>query len=295
LARVLLTEDDYDAARVTKDFLGALGIDVEVAGDGELALAALQADDYDLLLLDLALPGLDGFALLRTAHRLGLTRRTKILLISGVFQPRREITDFLRTEGIGAFLPKPFGLIELRAAVRRVAPHVLGEAEQPAPSQNNLVHLLRQLRIPGEQLARGVRVSETAEALSTRLNHAADLDPRVPCRIDGRLAASTALLTPAFEGQADESLHALEALPGTEDLIDLVRARMVAEADPELPLALEGHVVGIADALAGGRRDRDREQRVVDATTTRVPALDTWDVFAAADPVYESLAPPTGW
>ena len=295
MARVLLIEDDYDAVRVTQDFLGALGLSVEVAGDGELALAALQADDYDLLLLDLALPGLDGFALLRTAHRLGLTKRTKILLISGVFQPRREITDFLRTEGIGAFLPKPFGLIELRAALRRVAPHVLGEGERPAAEHSNLLHLLRQLRIPGEQLARGVRVSETAEALSNRLNRAADLDPRVPCRLDARLAASTALLTPALQEQADESLHALEALPGTEDLIDLVRARAVAEVDPDAQLALEGHVVGIADALAEGRRNRVREGRFVEATLQRVPALDTWDVFAAADPVFESFAPPTGW
>jgi|GEM_PF-7102646 len=290
MPHVLLIEDDYDSARVTQDLLSALGMDVDTAGDGELALAAMQNGDYDLMLLDLALPGLDGFALLRTAQRLGLTKGTKILVISGVFEPRPAIKQFLRDEDIGAFLPKPFGLIELRAALRRIAPHLLGEAARPAGPRPGLVGMLRQLRLPGEALARGVRLADTAEMLSHRLNSQADLDPRIPCRIDDGLAASAALLTPAFEADLDAATAALEGVTGGEGLLRL--ARSVSNPDRSLsePIALEAHVVGLSSPLSLGQRDRPREQALMDAATDCLEHLDGWDVFTTADPVFESIA-----
>jgi DNA-binding response OmpR family regulator len=114
LVRILVVEDDRKLARVLSRALREAGYAVDIALDGHQATDQATAVSYDLIVLDILLPGIDGFEVcqrLRRAHC-----PTPILMLSA----RSEIADRVRGLDLGAddYLPKPFALEELRARVR---------------------------------------------------------------------------------------------------------------------------------------------------------------------------------
>jgi DNA-binding response OmpR family regulator len=119
--RVLAVEDDPRIARDLVTALGGAGFHVETADDGETAWFLGDTEDYDLIVLDLGLPGMDGLAALKRWRANG--RETPVLILSA------RGTWLERVEGIDAgaddYLPKPFRMEELvarvRALVRRAA------------------------------------------------------------------------------------------------------------------------------------------------------------------------------
>jgi two-component system OmpR family response regulator len=80
-ARVLVADDELDIVEMLRDFLVDEGYDVATAGTGAEALAALDAFRPDVLLLDLAMPGISGAEVLDTLRRRG--DRTPVVVISG--------------------------------------------------------------------------------------------------------------------------------------------------------------------------------------------------------------------
>ena len=110
---VLLVEDDAVIARVITTHLRHAGFDVELVEDGERALKKLRYDRPDVAVLDLMLPGLDGWAVTETVRREGIP--VPIIAISA----RASEHDKVHTLGIGAddYLAKPFGMRELVARV----------------------------------------------------------------------------------------------------------------------------------------------------------------------------------
>jgi DNA-binding response OmpR family regulator len=120
--RILVAEDDVSLARVLCDNLVYEGFDVAHAGDGQRALVERRAFKPDLVLLDVALPGLDGFEVCR---RLAEEKtRTAIIMLTA----RGERQDKVRGLELGAddYITKPFALDELlariHAVLRRVQP-----------------------------------------------------------------------------------------------------------------------------------------------------------------------------
>jgi DNA-binding response OmpR family regulator len=114
--RVLIVEDDRAIARVLRDNLAYDGFSVECAWDGEEALAKAREFPVDLVLLDLMLPGLDGFAVCRVLTQ-GPARTPVIILTA-----RSEQEDKVRGLELGAddYVTKPFALEELLARVHAV-------------------------------------------------------------------------------------------------------------------------------------------------------------------------------
>jgi two-component system, OmpR family, response regulator len=112
--RILLVEDDPDIAGGLAGALTQTGYAVDSVGDGKSALAALDAERYDLVLLDLGLPRLDGFEVLRQARA---KRQTVPMLI---MTARDALDDRVRGLDLGAddYLVKPFELAELEARIR---------------------------------------------------------------------------------------------------------------------------------------------------------------------------------
>lgn len=112
--RILLVEDDADISAGLTGALTQAGYALDHVTDGASALAALDAQRYDLVLLDIGLPRLDGFAVLRAA-RAG--RHTVPMLI---MTARDALEDRVRGLNLGAddYLTKPFELAELEARVR---------------------------------------------------------------------------------------------------------------------------------------------------------------------------------
>lgn len=112
--RVLLVEDDDDLRRLIGSALADLGYTTVEARDGAAALAACEAHDPDVILLDLGLPRLGGQAF-ADAYRRGLGH-AKIIVMSGAERGGEESARM----HAAVFLSKPFDLAQLLDAVRRV-------------------------------------------------------------------------------------------------------------------------------------------------------------------------------
>ena len=113
---VLLIEDQHDIAANIWDFLERRGYRIDHAADGEAGLAAALAGGFDVIVLDLGLPRLDGLDLCRRLRQAG--RDTPILMLTA----RDTLDDKLRgfAEGADDYLVKPFAMKELEARIRAV-------------------------------------------------------------------------------------------------------------------------------------------------------------------------------
>ena len=112
-ARILVVEDNRNLATGLRNNLEIEGYVVDVAADGAEGLAAVRASPPDLVVLDLMLPGMDGYRVLRTLREEGID--TPVLILSA----RGEEADKVLGFHLGAddYVPKPFGLLELLARV----------------------------------------------------------------------------------------------------------------------------------------------------------------------------------
>lgn len=115
LKRVLIVEDDRGLARILSDNLTFDGYQVDWVADSDAAVASVRAGPPDLILLDLMLPGGDGFEL---CAQLRQRERTPIIILTA----RAQKSDKLRGLDLGAddYLTKPFDLDELLARIRAV-------------------------------------------------------------------------------------------------------------------------------------------------------------------------------
>lgn len=113
MQRILIIEDDEAIAAIERDYLEIDGFAVEIAPDGESGLARGLNGQFDLILLDLMLPGLDGFAVCR---RLRDALDIPILMVTA----RQEDIDKIRGLGLGAddYIEKPFSPSVLVARVK---------------------------------------------------------------------------------------------------------------------------------------------------------------------------------
>ncbi len=114
MSRILIVEDDPDIAVPLRDDLALEGYDVEAVGDGETALRRLEENRFDLLLLDVMLPGTDGFEVCRRLRQAG--SRLPILLLTAKTQ-EAEIVMGLEL-GADDYITKPFSPRELRARIK---------------------------------------------------------------------------------------------------------------------------------------------------------------------------------
>jgi DNA-binding response OmpR family regulator len=113
-SRILIVEDEADLAWVEQFNLEAEGYEVRVAHEAGAAVEALEAFRPDLLLLDVMLPHVNGWSVLRRARALPPDRRPKVILVSAV----AGVEEASRVEGAGdAFLPKPFEIEDLLRVV----------------------------------------------------------------------------------------------------------------------------------------------------------------------------------
>lgn len=111
--QILVVEDDISIAELIRDYMEINGMQVETAHTGKAGLDRALEKAYDLVLLDLMLPEIDGFEVLR---KLRETKDTPVLLVSA----RREDIDKIRGLGLGAddYITKPFSPSELVARVK---------------------------------------------------------------------------------------------------------------------------------------------------------------------------------
>ena len=116
MARVLVVEDEAHIRDLIVLHLGLEGLETEAVGDGSEALARVADTAYDLVLLDLMLPGTDGVTICKSIRRGGPNQDVPILMLTA----RREENDKVvgLESGADDYLAKPFGIRELVARVR---------------------------------------------------------------------------------------------------------------------------------------------------------------------------------
>ena len=112
---LLVVDDDREICRLLQEFLGQHGYEVTLAGDARQAYTCLQQQDYDLLVLDLMLPGEDGLSICRQVRA---SSALPIIMLTAL----GEETDRIVGLEIGAddYLPKPFNPRELLARIKAV-------------------------------------------------------------------------------------------------------------------------------------------------------------------------------
>ena len=113
MSRILIIEDERSIAELEKDYLELSGFDVALEEDGNKGLKRALEEDFDLLILDLMLPGLDGFEICRKFREV---KNTPIIMISA----KKEDIDKIRGLGLGAddYMTKPFSPSEMVARVK---------------------------------------------------------------------------------------------------------------------------------------------------------------------------------
>ena len=113
MSKILIVEDEEAIADLERDYLELSGFDVEVANDGEAGLAEALRGDYNLVILDLMLPGVDGFEICRKVRE---EKNTPIIMVSA----KKDDIDKIRGLGLGAddYMTKPFSPSELVARVK---------------------------------------------------------------------------------------------------------------------------------------------------------------------------------
>jgi CheY-like chemotaxis protein len=116
--KILIVEDDLSLSRMLQINLEKEGYIVQVAKDGPRALAVASYELPDLIILDVGLPGLDGFAVAEALKKDLRTRYIPIIMLTAYSGLKDKLTGF--EKGVEDYIPKPFDLPELLARVRAV-------------------------------------------------------------------------------------------------------------------------------------------------------------------------------
>ncbi len=111
--KILIVEDDLDIASIQRDFLENDGYTVTVTQDGKTGLAHALPSDFDLVLLDIMLPEMNGFEVCRELRK---EKQTPVIFVSA----KQDDIDKIRGFGLGAddYMMKPFSPLELLARVK---------------------------------------------------------------------------------------------------------------------------------------------------------------------------------
>lgn len=129
MKKILIVEDDLLIAELERDYLAVANYEVTIESDGKNGLALAMNGGYDLLLLDVMLPSLNGFEICRVVRRVS---NVPIILVTA----KQEDLDIVRGMGLGAddYITKPFSPMQL---VARIKAHIAMHERLTSTAQNN--------------------------------------------------------------------------------------------------------------------------------------------------------------
>ena len=159
MTNILIIEDEIAIAELEKDYLELAGFQVTMINEGNKGLTEALEGDYQLIILDLMLPGLDGFEICR---RIREEKDIPILMVSA----KKEDIDKIRGLGLGAddYMTKPFSPSEL---VARVKAH-LARYERLVKNHDKANEIIEIRGMKIDKTARRVYVNEEEKILTTK-------------------------------------------------------------------------------------------------------------------------------
>ena len=157
MSRVLIVEDELAIAELEKDYLELSSFEVEIETDGEKGLKLGLTEDFDMIILDIMLPGVDGFEICKQIRE---KKDIPILMVSA----KKEDIDKIRGLGADDYITKPFSPSEL---VARVKAHLERYRRLVSSNtQENDVVEIRGLKI--DKTARRVYLNGEEKAFTTK-------------------------------------------------------------------------------------------------------------------------------
>lgn len=229
--RILLIEDDASVAELVLLHLREEGYGVEWAADGLAGWARLNAEAFDLLLLDLVVPGIDGLEICRRLRN--QPRYTPVIMISSkAAEPQRILGLEL---GADDYVGKPFSVFELVARVRALLRRVAALTQAPAA----LAAPITAGRLQIDPTAREVRLGGETVALTAKEFDLLHFFAQQPGRVFNRLE----LLNQVWGYAHDGYEHTVNS--------HINRLRAKIEADPSQPKQILT-VWGVGYKFAGG-------------------------------------------
>lgn len=192
--RILLIEDDKKISSFIINGLKQAGFSVDHADNGNYGLDLLIANQYDAAIVDILLPGMDGFSIVEHARKDKI--QTPILFLSA----RREVEDRVKGLRIGGddYLVKPFSFTELLERVRAILRRVSGQKES-------------------EKLSCGDVVLDASKHAVTRNDELIDLNNRefklleYLMRNEGRVVSKTMIMDQVWDYYFDPQTNVVEA------------------------------------------------------------------------------------
>lgn len=131
MKKILIIEDDESIAEIEKDYLEMSGYAVEVCYDGESGLARYNNGGIDLVILDIMIPGPDGFEIL---SKIGESKKIPVIIISAKDEEVSKIKGL--NSGADDYITKPFGMGEL---VARVKSHLKTYEKLSGPQKSSVI------------------------------------------------------------------------------------------------------------------------------------------------------------
>ena len=160
MSRILIVEDEESIADLEKDYLELSGFEVEIENDGTAGMNRALAEDFDLYILDLMLPGTDGFDICKKIRE---AKNTPIIMVSA----KKDDIDKIHGLGLGAddYMTKPFSPSEL---VARVKAH-LSRFDRLTAGQNKQANDIIEIRgVKIDKTARRVWINGEEKAFTTK-------------------------------------------------------------------------------------------------------------------------------
>ena len=159
MSKILIVEDEEAIAELEKDYLELSGFEVEIENSGDSGLTKAMAEEFDLFILDLMLPKVDGFEICKQILK---TKNTPIIKVSA----KKDDIDKIRGLGLGAddYMTKPFSPSEL---VARVKAH-LARYERLIGSNANENEIIEIRGLKIDKTARRVYIDGEEKAFTTK-------------------------------------------------------------------------------------------------------------------------------
>jgi DNA-binding response OmpR family regulator len=135
--RILLVEDEKSIRELVAQQLRRVGYDCEAVGDGREGLTRSLSEPFDLVVLDLMLPNVDGMTICRTIREQGVNPHVPILMLTAKRTESDKVLGF--ESGADDYVTKPFGVLELMARVAALTRRAQRPALEPvAPTRRRL-------------------------------------------------------------------------------------------------------------------------------------------------------------
>jgi len=255
--RVLLTEDHIVNQKVALGLLDRLGVTADVAEDGTQALAAFDRADYDLVLMDVQMPVMDGLeATRRLRATLPAHRQPRIVALTA--NALADDDARCRAAGMDGYLAKPVRLDDLRAELDRTRAGLAPSASRPATPSD------REAPAETRPAPRPLSPPTTAEAIAAHLRALTANDDALAVEIlDAYLATEPTLVAELAGPTPAAAAHKLKSACATLGADSLAHAAHAIECAP--PQDLDAAVEALAQAL------RPFRQTVLDARAALTP------------------------